>query len=35
MCTDRQKLIMNTLADIKRSLEEQSVELYELNDSDN
>ncbi|XP_058833760.1 uncharacterized protein DDB_G0283357 [Topomyia yanbarensis] len=30
----KQQLIMNTLADIKRSLEDQSVELNELNDSD-
>lgn len=31
----KQQLIMSTLADIKRSLEDQSVELNELNDSDN
>nr|XP_029722371.1 hornerin-like [Aedes albopictus] len=31
----KQQLIMDTLADIKRSLEDQSVELNELNDSDN
>ncbi|XP_058465313.1 homeobox protein 5 [Malaya genurostris] len=30
----KQQLIMSTLADIKRSLEDQSVELNELNDSD-
>ncbi|XP_055602696.1 uncharacterized protein DDB_G0283357 [Uranotaenia lowii] len=33
--TAKQRLIMSTLADIKRSLEDQSVELNELNDSDN
>ncbi|XP_055620668.1 uncharacterized protein LOC129764977 isoform X2 [Toxorhynchites rutilus septentrionalis] len=31
----KQQLIMSTLADIKRSLEDQSVELNELNESDN
>ncbi|XP_058123641.1 uncharacterized protein LOC131281332 [Anopheles ziemanni] len=31
----KQQLIMDTLAEIKRSLEDQSVELNELNDSDN
>lgn len=31
----KRKLIMKTIEDIKRSLEEQSLELNELHDSDN
>lgn len=31
----KRKLIMKTIADIKKSLEDQSLELNELHDSDN
>lgn len=33
-CNNKRQLILNTIADLKRSLEDQSVELCGLNDDD-